>query len=513
MITEIFADDQGSDAGREWFELYNATSRTLDLDGIALVHSRADGSAAHAHRITALAIAPGQYLTVGNSPPDQLPPFVAYGYGADLGALAASSGRLAVTCGSTEIDSVIYDRITPGHARELTAAQPPDARLNDDPASWCDATASEFATGDYGTPGGANDCEPIVAGQCRDGGALRDIVSPAVGDLAITEVMPSPTRVADATGEWFEVAALRAFDLNGLGLDRRGDASAPDVIASADCVHVAAGERVVFARSADPAQNGGLPAVRATFRFSLVGSGDVAVVAGGTVLDAIAWSAAPDGKALALDPAHTDPVANDAASNFCPADTPYGAGDLGTPGAPNAPCPRRPAPGTCDEGGTSRPFIKPAAGQLAITEWLANPAGASDAQREWFELANTGTTAFDLNELGVGRIGAVPSRIASAACVSVPPGGVALLARSSDPALDGMLPAVDATFGFGLVDTGGDLAVSDGATVLDQVRWTASTSGVAVQRDPATGATCAATTPYGDGTNLGTPKTANPPCP
>jgi len=203
----------------------------------------------------------------------------------------------------------------------------------------------------------------------------------------------------------------------------------------------------------------------------------------------------------------------------------YGAGDLGTPGVDNAQCTLLPPAGMCDSGGFVRKIVKPAPGQLVISEFLANPAnvtGATDAQREWFEIANTGATSFDLNELAVGRVGATGAPVRSARCIIVPPRGYAVFARSNDPAANSMLPAVNATFSFGLVDTGGDIQVSDGATVLDVVRWASVTSGVTRQLDPAhltatdndvAASFCAGTAPYGDLTNKGSPGAANSPCP
>ena len=81
-----------------------------------------------------------------------------------------------------------------------------------------------------------------------------------------------------------------------------------------------------------------------------------------------------------------------------------------------------------------------------------------------------------------------------------------------------MLPPVDATFGFSMVNTAGDVRVLAGATVLDAVTWATSTDGVSSQLAPGDFTTtandsaasfCPATTTYGDGTNKGTPKAVN----
>jgi hypothetical protein len=520
VITEVFADGDGDDTGREWFEIFNATAQPIDLAGLTITNSRPDGSRGNAHVVRAATVAPGQYFTLCNAPDGQVPPYVDYGYGDDLGQLFnTGGGKLTIACDGQEIDSAPYADVKPGHARALGAIERPDYTRNDDLAAWCEADGAEFTAGNFGTPGAANDCVPIASGQCRDGDAMRDAVTPGPGDLVITEIMASPAHTADATGEWFEARAVRDVDLNGVGLDRVHDASKPTVITGDACVRVAAGDFAVFARAADPAVNGGLDRVTATFGFSLVAGsagapGDLAIVAGDTLIDAVTWTAAPTGAALQLDPDFADPIANDSESNFCPATRAYGAGDLGTPGAANTACARLPPPGMCSDGAITRAIVAPAAGQLVISEVLANPAGAADASREWFEVANVGAAAFDLNALVVGRIGAAGAAIASARCLAVAPGGFAVLARS----VDAGVPRVDATFGFGLVDTHGDIQIAGPAGVLDTVAWASVTSGVSLQVDPAHLTAdgnddpthwCAATAAYGDGANLGTPGAAN----
>jgi hypothetical protein len=540
VITEVFADhkaegaagvDTGVDTGKEWFEIYNARGQPIDLAGLVITHSRPDGSRPNSHTVRGGTIAARQFFTLGSAAPGAVPAYIDYGYGTDLGDLSNSDGgKLSLSCGDREIDSAPYRDVKEGHSRELTGAQLPDYTINDDPDSWCQASGAEFETGNFGTPGSDNDCRPIVHGQCNDAGTMRSAVAPGPGDLVITELMPSPPRVADSVGEWFEASAITDVDLNGVGLGRVG--ATPEVITSPDCIHVRAGSHVVFARSADPALNGGIPAaaISATFRFNLVDApGDVAIIAGTTVIDAVRWTRSPRGASLQLDPELVDPIANDTESNFCSATAPYGPPgtpmpDLGTPGADNAQCATLPDPHMCQDSTGVRPIVPPRPGQLVIDEILANPAnvaGTTDATREWFEVANTGDAAFDLNELVVGRIGAAGAPVQSARCIAVPPRGLAVFARSADPALNGGLPAVQATFRFGLVDTSGDIQIAAGTTVLDTVRWTSVTSGVASQLDPGhltpadnDDATrfCAASDAYGDQTNRGTPGAGNRSC-
>ena len=323
VITEVLADPVGPDAGREWIELYVAADHPLELAGLELDHARGDGSDPHAHVIDELAVAPGRYVTLGDADPAHLPPYLDDSYGADLGPLYNSGGgRLALRCGGALVDAAGYDDVEEGHARELGAG-PPDAQANDDPASWCRADATAMGDGDFGTPGRPSDCTPVPPGTCLDAGTARPVRAPDAGALAITELMPNPK--LEPAEEWFEVENVggAAFDLNELALDRAGDARAPDPIHATACRPLAPGAFALFARSADAADNGGLPDVDATFSFAMPNAGgDVRVLAadGATVLAAASWSSSRDGVSLQLVP------------DACPGATPYGdRTNLGTP--------------------------------------------------------------------------------------------------------------------------------------------------------------------------------------
>jgi len=540
VITEVFADFKGPDggtgmdAGKEWFEIYNASDHPIELTGMAVTHSRPDDSSAKTHQMGDVAIAPGQYFVLGNAAQDLIPAYVDYGYSGDLGDFFNSDGgKLALRCGDTEIDSAQYDDIKEGHSRELTSAQPPDYTVNDDLASWCEGEQSEFEVGNFGTPGGDSDCTPVVQGQCNDNGTMRATITPMPGDLVITEVMPNPNVVSDTVAEWFEVRVVNEVDLNNLGLDRAGDTSAPNVVSSPDCLHVTPGQNAVFAKSIDMTMNGGIPGANifGTFKFSLVDGtvdapGDVQILVGGTVIDSITWTHTTAGKAHQLDPDLIDANVNDDETNFCDATVNYGGdGNFGTPAMDNSQCTLLPPPGMCHDVGTDtiRAIKKPAAGELVISEVMFDPI--TEPSQEWFEVTNTGAAAFDLNDLGLDRSDDArdPDLIKSADCKSVAAGGFALFARSTDMAKNGMLTGIDATFGFSLVNSNGNVQVVDGATVLDAVTWVKTPgNGLSFQLDPNKLTTtmnddpanfCAGKTAYGDLTNKGTPKAANEACP
>jgi hypothetical protein len=540
VITEVFPDygggpgGSGTDDGNEWFEIYNAGARPFDLTGLAVVHSRSDGSMAHQLELEPVTIQPGQYLVLGNTTDDLRQPWMDVAYGSKLGDLYNSGGgKLALRCGATEIDATIYESITSGESRQLDGGRPPDYTANDDQTNWCGAAhdlTSTFTANNYGTPGGPNrDCEVIVPGMCDDGTSLRAVDAPGVGDLVITEVMTNPAAVDDNLGEWFEVKVNRDVDLNGLGIERVGDSAAPDVIQAEKCVRVTAGSLLVFARNADVLMNGGLPAVTATFAFSLVSGssstpGDLSLMSGSTVVDSFTWTSSRSGKALQVDPDFANVSDNDDQANWCDATQTYGEGDLGTPGEPNAQCGSVAQPGTCLDAGASRPIVFPDTGDLVITEVMPNPNAVSDTAGEWFEV--TATRDVDLNGIGLDRASdsSNPNVVSSPNCIRLAAGQRAIFARSTNPVVNGGLPAVTAAFSFSLISgtptSPGDVQILLGSDVLDAVTWTHSAAGASRALDPdetsdlandSEAAWCDGTTAYGSG-DRGTPGAENAQC-
>jgi hypothetical protein len=378
--------------------------------------------------------------------------------------------------------------------------------------------------GSCGTCQGAARCSSdgqcLTAGPdtCWQGSVLRPKAAPQVGDLVVVELMPDPAAVADTDGEWFELAVLRSVDLNGL---RWGQSASSTSLAvpEGDCFRVEAGRRLLAARSADPQVNGGLPEVDRTFSFSLTNSnGGLALVYAGSTLDAAAWGLAAPGVALSLDARGEDPVRNDDPFYWCPASTPYGLGDLGSPGAPNPSCdlPER----DCTEGGVARLKVPPVEGDVVITEIMADPNG-SDALREWFEIVVRRDV--DLNGLMGGREALTNVLVPEGPCVRVAAGSRLVFARNADSAQNGGLPEVAGVFSFNLLNSASELRVGLEDLVLDWAGYAAPTAGRAwslapthedpVQNDSPS-SWCLATTVYGAAdNNYGTPGAANPACP
>lgn len=536
VITEIMPNPPGADSGREWFEIHNASASDVDLAGAVLLYSHQDGTSSKVHVVArSWVISPGEYGVAGALIDEEavlaVVPYVDYGYAEELGDMGNSDGRLVVSCENELIDEVIYTEPADGASRGFSGDRLPDAGGNDDLSLWCDAI-SELDSESLGTPGTLNDICLGIGGvvSCfdQDAGDFREAVAPALGDVVVSEVMSDPTDDDDGK-EWFEVYVAAAFDLNGLAVGKNPDLSDAVPLAINDCLPVAADSRLVFAQEMDPALNGGLPSVDALFDFSINQDGGRIVLSyQGMLLDEYPYGSTDPGVAKNLDPDFHTAELNDVPGFSCDATTPYGDGDLGTPGEDNVDCEIVPPEGQCFDGGALRDVVPPAAlGDLVITEVMPNPdvgGMVADDDGEWFEIV--ANASFDLAGLGVGRLDGSDGGVVTTAggeCLPLASGDYAVIARSADGAVNGNLPRVDGTFDFSLRNSDEGLGVglvSEAGDWADGITWASSFTGAARSLDPA--ATdpvanddettfCAATEPYGDG-DLGTPGDENPSC-
>lgn len=282
------------------------------------------------------------------------------------------------------------------------------------------------------------------------------------------------------------------------------------------------GAQVVIGRQLDQTLNGGVPVAytwgTATLRND---DGRIGLRLGETIVDEAPYGSSQDGRSFSLDPAATDAAANDDPSSWCLGDPPFGtAGGRGTPGAVNPAC------GTvsCDDGGTVRPAVLPAAGDLVVTEVYANTPGRDDALKQWIEVSVR--SPVDLVGLRVASLsGSGSTRAATLGgpqCRRVAAGTLVVLGASAEAAVNGGVPV---TFTWSpaidLYNSGGARLEAGGATVDEAAHPDvpeAVSVGVppALASDPhgndAASSWCAArSTGRFEGT--GTPGVANDPCP
>ncbi len=167
--------------------------------------------------------------------------------------------------------------------------------------------------------------------------------------------------------------------------------------------------------------------------------------------------------------------------------------------------------------------VLPAAGpnsatKLIISEIMADPATISDANGEWFELHNPGTSPVSLTGFQIASLNDASVTITGAA--SVPAGGYVVIAKNPDNAVNGGLNAI---FSFGALNLANNttdwLLIRDNiGALVDSVSWGVVPTSGAAKAKRAMVIDC---TPFSDArawgnavanyqaTNRGTPNLAN----
>jgi predicted extracellular nuclease len=167
---------------------------------------------------------------------------------------------------------------------------------------------------------------------------VRPAMAASPGDVVINEIMQNPAAVSDTNGEWFEVynPTSTGIDINGWTI--KDDDFDSHVIANGGPLVIPAGGFLVLGRNADSSLNGGVNVDYQYANFFLSNSGDeVVLLEGSTEIDRVTYDGGPafpdpNGASMSLkDPA----LDNNIGANWCTSTTPFGAGDLGTPGAVN----------------------------------------------------------------------------------------------------------------------------------------------------------------------------------
>ena len=195
------------------------------------------------------------------------------------------------------------------------------------------------------------------------------------------------------------------------------------------------------------------------YQGHLMGGDDEIVLedADGRVLDEVAWDRTwpiVEGTALQLDPDNEADSNNSSAEDWCLATTASVSGDLGTPGAENDACTsgaRPSAPASRPARGASADASAPGAGDVVITEFLADPGAVDDSGGEWVELTNVAETDLDLSGCSLSDYGRNAVTFADGTVLAA--GARLVVGRSADPSLNGGL-TVD-------VETGADFTLNN----------------------------------------------------
>ncbi|MDP6942564.1 MAG: lamin tail domain-containing protein [Myxococcota bacterium] len=262
------------------------------------------------------------------------------------GLLLACEGG---TGGSTDPDVVTSDQdvsvVVSGDAAVTGADVAPRAGADvagDVTSSMDVAATGGDAGGDASSTDGCGDGVCTGLESCEVCPEDCPICPPAVGALVITEIMKDPDAVTDSQGEWIELVNVSdaAIELNGMVLRDLG--SDEHVIDPTEILSVAPGQYVVLGVTGDLGV--GLQADYVVSGFYLDNDADEVIVEfGDVILDSVVYDetnfADPIGASLQFHGGQEPSAeANDDGGNWCAATTPFGDGDLGSPGEPNPPC-------------------------------------------------------------------------------------------------------------------------------------------------------------------------------
>ena len=502
-VSEIMANPQEDDTGREWFEIYNTTSSEQILDRLVIkrLSLQPDGSVDfvdHSLRPlggTAIKVAAKSYFVLGDGVVGVAPIDYSYGVaGESFGALNNTQGGIGLACQGRAIDEVWYGTTAgapePVEGKSLTfdGGVAPDQFLNDRGDWWCNANGERYDGVNSGTPGEANDfCGFATCDQ--GGGVMRDVVPPKAGELVVSEVFADAVGADDAK-EWIEVyvAATHAVDLNGLLVTDSTTTGSSHTyqITSLQCVSADPGTYVVIGSTTDRGLNGNVPVVAVADGMTLYSTaGTLDLIHGRTLIDRAAIPAAKEAVSSSLDPLKLTATGNDDAASFCLSNTTGLFAGTGTPGSTNDLC-----PGECRDAGVVRRTLVPTTGSLVVTEVYPNPAGA-DNYREWVEVYVAGGPV-DFNDLSLVNTtinttvtppttSTSTAKIADSDCLSFPQGayvvvGGANAAASDQVSVEITIPGLTAGTGLVLANssagaTTSSVALEVGSTVIDSMSY------------------------------------------
>lgn len=532
VITEVMIDPEGTDTGGEWIEFFNTLGTPLDLKGLTLYVRDTDGSGAKTHPIRAGTAPARGYFVVGDIRSGPNPSWVNYAYGDALGSMGNARGVVGVRCGMTTLAEFTYNTAAkPERSKMLNGISEPNSIIAAVEANYCDTPRGNAYIGNNaGTPGAANPVcmAEATSGTCVDNGVVRAMTSPQPGDLVITEVMASPAATSDTTGEWLELLARAAVDLNDVTILTT---SSSERIENQACLRVQPGEYVLLARSADSFVNGDLPPpkhVYGSLSFADSSNQRIALTRGDAGIDEIALLPSASGRAWQLDPLKLDPGSNDDPMNFCRARlkwNPDGGGDYGSPSAPNPDCPvdaGQPDPNVCVDTGTGQQRLvrRPVDGDLVFTEWHSSPSATSAANGEFLEVMVKNEV--DLNGLTL-QVGTSRTPLSSMNCLTVPANSFLVFGKNGDPLQNGLLPPLTASFTAALTSTSTVTLFSQDGGVYDSVTASGEFSGASTQVAPGfetvsdndlPGNRCRSPNKWNPdgGGDFGSPGLANPPC-
>ncbi|MEO0812866.1 MAG: hypothetical protein AAFY60_08380, partial [Myxococcota bacterium] len=306
VITEVFANPDGADAGAEWIELFNRSESPVYAYGLSLISESVGGR----RRVASVddepcrVIEPNGFSVLAAS---SNPNFASTFRVPELN-LYNSASLVILRRGEVSVDQASVPESLSGRSAYIEGAEPTS---NDSPDRFC---LSDGA----GTPGEPNPPCFDLSERCVESGTTRVIRGPRPGAIALSEVFFDPEG-ADGNQEFIELFAFEDFDLNGVRVQARSASSGNTRSAVAndrDCLSVSEGEYVVLA--VEP-RDGRRAALRGPSSLFYNDAGQTVSLLDGSdeILDFAVLPDAPEGHSVHVRELPPDPSNNDAASAWC----------------------------------------------------------------------------------------------------------------------------------------------------------------------------------------------------
>ncbi|NMB75256.1 MAG: lamin tail domain-containing protein [Myxococcales bacterium] len=359
---------------------------------------------------------------------------------------------------------------------------------------------------------------------CQNGAcAGSSLRAPRAGEVIVSEFLANPQAVADNLGEWFEVRSLAAVTLEMSGVRVGDEGTSGFTVSPAASLPLAPGGILVLGINGDLATNGGVTVDYDYASFALAnGSDSVRLIApDGTLIDAVRYDTAAGwsisaGRSLRLDEELLDAELNDDPAAWCPVLESYGLGDGGTPGAPGGTCLECQTAADCESvspqcqdslhllqftarcdagacrqdvttvdcsesgrvcqgGACVSPYRPPAAGELVVSEFMADPSKVNDAVGEWFELANLTDERLTLAGLTVHDDGSNRFSVPADSQLTIGPRARLVFAINGDFAQNGGLKPDYVYSSFTLANSADAIVLElPDVGVIDAVRYSVS---------------------------------------
>lgn len=156
IVTEVRGPQNPEDpVNGEWIEIYNASARSIDMEGIRVRFRRKDGSSEIPIIVReSTTVAAGGYVVLGLFLNDATrPAHVDYGFASDFTQEWLGSAAVDVESCGTRIDRATYDALP--KMGTFSFGPTPNTDMNDDLRLWC-TNATMIGAAYPGTPKQAN---------------------------------------------------------------------------------------------------------------------------------------------------------------------------------------------------------------------------------------------------------------------------------------------------------------------------------------------------------------------